>query len=235
MDRPAFLPAVVALTLLAAMSGEAQERIPGLENLASRIDLTEPGVRRWLERLGAGSGGPLAERLLAVSPAGDILMERDGERSMTRIDGEFRSLLLRPDLEVILVHNHPANAGLSGADMRQLANPAVAAVVAIGHDGSVYMAAAGPRFDAGSFVERQYAFADAEVTRRLRAERLSTQIPIAAAEAHFSHLLALTLARAGVVQYWFSLRGPSRDSYAQARIVFGRVVVGAAARLKNGK
>ena len=34
-----------------------------------------------------------------------------------------------------------------------------------------------------------------------------------------------TGARAGIVNYWFQLRGTGRDSYENARLVFGGVIV----------
>ena len=56
---------------------------------------------------------------------------------------------------------------------------------------------------------------------------------VAVSDAHFSHLVTLALAKANIVQYWFSLRGTGRESYEGARIVFSQVVVGAAAQLKR--
>ena len=57
-------------------------------------------------------------------------------------------------MAVVLVHNHPANAGLSAADTQQLAKPGVAAIVAVGHDGSVFIASAGPRLNRDFFEMR---------------------------------------------------------------------------------
>ena len=46
-------------------------------------------------------------------------------------------------MSAVLVHNHPSSVGLSAADIGQLSKPGVAAIVAIGHDGSVFVASAG--------------------------------------------------------------------------------------------
>jgi hypothetical protein len=231
MRRPALVLAALALPWLAAAAPARHLQRIDLDRLSAALDLTERGVRRWLLRLGAESPGEPLERLLAVALDGTVLAERGGERSLVRVGGEIQDLLLRrPPLDVVLVHNHPASAGLSGPDLRQLATAAVAAVVAIGHDRSVFMAAAGPEFDSGAFEERQYEAAVREVTARLRTEWPGTRPP-PVAEAYFSHLVTLSLARAGILEYWFVVRGSGSASYAAARPAFGRVVAGASRRL----
>jgi hypothetical protein len=159
-------------------------------------------------------------------------MVRQGQGSSVRVDPELDTLLLTQGTEIVLIHNHPANVGLSADDLRQLTKPGVLAIVAIGHEGSVFVAAAGPRMDRQFFADRQYAFARAEITRRLRAEWPSGRVSVADSDAHFTHLVTSALAKAGVVRYWFKLRGPSRYSYERARFVFGQLVAGAAARVR---
>ena len=131
----------------------------------------------------------------------------------------------------LLVHDHPANVGLSSDDLRQLTKPGIAAIVAIGHDGSVFIASAGPRLDRDLFQDEQYVLAKAEVMKRLRAEWPSGQVTVSVSDAHFSHLVTLALQRAGIVQYWYKLRGTGRESFEKTRVVFARVVVGAAGQL----
>lgn len=218
--------------IVAGTSGvTAQEQVTDLSRLAATLDFTDPGVRRWLDHLGVRVADPSGERLLAVSVTGEPLMARQGERSVVEVGPELDDLLRGPDRAVVLVHNHPSNVGLSVADLGQLTKPGVAAIVAVGHDGSVFMASAGPRMDPDFFEERQYAMARAEVLKRLRTE--SRSIPSTVRDAHFSHLVSLVLSRAGILDYWFTLRGTGRESYEQARIPFGRVVTGAAARLSR--
>jgi hypothetical protein len=36
------------------------------------------------------------------------------------------------------------------------------------------------------------------------------------------------MAKAGIIDYWFTQRGTGRESFDRARVVFSRVVVGAA-------
>jgi hypothetical protein len=228
---------LVAGGLMLAVAGgatmvEAQEPSIDLPRLASGLDLTERGAVRWLELLEAKENGAAAERLLAVSATGEHLLERDGGRSSVVVGVELDGLLLRSNRSVVLIHNHPSNVGLSAADIGQLVRPGVAAIVAIGHDRSVFVAAPGLRMDPHFLVERQYARAQAEVKQRLR-EAGPGRIPVADSDAQFSHLVARALAKAGIIGYWFELRGMSRGSYETARVVFGQVVEGAAARLRR--
>jgi hypothetical protein len=92
--------------------------------------LTEPEIDRWLVRLGASDGGPLAERLLVLHAIGEPLMERRGERSTVQIDPDLDTLLRQPGMNVVLVHNHPDSLGLSDRDFMHLAKAGMAAVVA---------------------------------------------------------------------------------------------------------
>lgn len=237
MNQPGLLIAGwVTLVLASGVSGEtAQERLTDLPRLVADLDLTERGVRRWLDQLGVTADGPATERLLAVNVTGERLFERHGGSSSVRVDPELDIRIRQPDMAVVLVHNHPTNGGLSIADMGQLAKPGVAAIVAIGHDGSVFIASAGPRFDRHFFEERQCALASTEVVKRLRAEWRSRRVSVAVSDAHFNHIVTLALAKAGMVQYWFNLRGTDRESYALGRVVFGHVIVGAAERLRKSK
>jgi hypothetical protein len=217
----------------AAGGAGAQERPIDLSRLALSLDLTERGAATWLARLETNKSGPSAERLLAVTATGERLMERDGGRSSVPVGVELDTLLVQRDRSIVLIHNHPAHVGLSAADIGQLARPGVAAIVAIAPDRSVFAAAPGPRMDPDHLEDRQYARASAEVTRRLRQDWPSEHLPFEIADEHLSHLVALALARAGVIDYWFALRGASRDSYERARLVFGQVIAGTTAQLKQ--
>ena len=234
MRAPGYLGCAALVVTLGGAEAGAQERPLDLAGLVARLDLTEKGAKRWLEQLGVRGDSTATERLLAVSASsGASLLTREGGDSSVRIDPELDTLLLRPETGIVLVHNHPANVGLSSNDLRQLTKPGVLAVVAIGHEGSVFVAAAGPRFDREFFHERQYEGARAEVLKKLRAEWPSSSLPVAVSDAHFSHLVTQSLSRAGIVRYWFRLRGAGRESYEKARVVFARVIFGAAGRLKN--
>ncbi len=233
MNRLAYAVAGGVALVLTFGGGHAgaQEPPVDLRRLVAGLDVTERGVTRWLERLGATVPGLPEERLLLVRPTGEDVLERRGGPSSVRVDSEIDDLILRPGMRHVLVHNHPTSVGLSGPDLGQLAKPGVAAVMAVGHDGSVFVASAGRRMQPDFLESKQYVSAKAEIGRRLRAEWPSGSVSVAVSDAHLSHLVSLALAKAGIIDYWFTLRGTGRESFDGARVVFNRVVVGASARL----
>ena len=226
--------ATLAVTL--GVSGKAAQEPPtDLPRLVAGLDLTEAGARRWLAQLVIDGDNASLERLLAVTDTGAPLVRREGGKSSVRIDRKLDTLLLRHDMAIVLVHNHPANSGLSRNDLWQLTKPGVAAIIAIGHEGSVFVASAGPRLDRDFFEESQYQVAKTELVKRLRAEWPSGRLSAAVSDAHLSHLVTRVLEKAGIVRYWFKLRGAGRESYERARVIFGQVVESAAVRLKKGE
>lgn len=230
-----FVAAGVAVMMLGMPGGESvRQQAVDLPALASTLDLSETGVRRWLAQLGVAAESQPLERLLAVSPTGDLLLTRRGGSSFVRLDGELETLFARPETSLVLVHNHPRNVGLSYDDLRVLAKPGVAAIVAIGHDGSVFLASAGIGMTAGEF-RKLHARTAGEVLKKLRSEWLSRRVPVEVRDAHFRHLVTAALARAGVVHYWVALRGPARQTFDRARLFFNWVIVGAAERVKRDK
>lgn len=224
--------AVVGVFVVAAGGRAIGEQPQDLRGLVASLGLTGRGVASWLERLGGADSSQSVECLLAVHVSGQPVQTRLGDAASVRVDAELDELLLRPGRSIVLVHNHPSSVGLSGPDLGQLAKPGVAAVVAIGHDGSVFAASAGPRMR-GDFLEsQQYVQAKSEITRRLRAEWSSSGMSAGVSDAQLSHLVSLALAKARIIEYWYSLRGENRQSYEKARGALNRVVLGTAARLK---
>ena len=176
---------VLAVTIGVSQAG-AQGPAVDLPRLVAGLDFTESGVKRWLERLGATVVGPPSERLLVVRLTGEDVLVRQGNASSVHVDAEIDDdfLAAAAARAVVLVHNHPTSVGLSGPDLGQLAKPGVAAVIAIGHDGSVFVASAGRRMHRDFLESRQYVSAKAEVTRRLRAEWPSGIVSVAVSDAH---------------------------------------------------
>jgi hypothetical protein len=217
---------------VASPAAAAGSQHVNLAGLVERLNLTEAEIHRWLVRLGAKDGGPPAERLLALNALGEPLMERSGARSTVQIDADLDTLLRQLGMGVVLVHNHPASRGLSDRDVKHLAKAGTAAVVAIGHDGSVFAAAAGPRMSADFLDGRQYALAEEHV-RRLAQSTLARS-SIRFAQPHLNHMLASVLADLGFIEYWYVLRGASGESYNRVRLELSQIVAMAAARLKAG-
>ena len=189
---------VVATLVAGSGTAKAQPSKPDLPQIAGRLDLTASGAGRWLNVLGVTPDKQSSERLLAISAAGETVATRDGGESSVS-EAELDARLLRAGDAVILVHNHPGNAGLSANYFAQLAKPGVAAVVAIAHDGD--MAVRGARYDPVHFEQQQDHVARVEIKKRLRVECGTGTLSAAASDAHFSHLAALALSKAGVIEY----------------------------------
>lgn len=233
MNRRGFVVGSCLLLMMSSLlSGEKRQNArTAVSALATTLDLSEAGAKRWLKRLGVTPKGAQVERLLVMSATGEVLIERHGDQSSVTVDAEIDNLLYRSDKALVLIHNHPASVGLSFADMLHLTKPGLAAIVAVGHDGSVFAAAAGPRIDRLWFADEQYAIAKAEVVRRLRADWPVGSVSIRPGDAHTSHLIALTLAKARIIDYWFSIRGRSERSYVPARFIFNWITARAANKL----
>ena len=170
---------------------------------------------------------------MALTSMGRLVATREGSESAVFLGPDLDRELLTPGNAIVLVHNHPGNAGLSTNDLGQLTKPGVAAIVAVGHDGSIYMAARGHRYDLAAFEERQSDPLKVEVRKRLRVECGARAVTTEVADAHFSHVVALALAKAGVIVYEAILAGATRTSYDAARITLGRVAAGASARVRR--
>jgi hypothetical protein len=223
---------IVAVSLvIGPLPTAAQSSKPDLRQIASRLDLTASGARRWLDALGVRADRPPLERLLAVSGTGEIVVARDGGESSVSLGLDLDTRLLHTGEVLVLVHNHPGNAGLSAGDLVQLAKAGVAAVVAVAHDGSIYMAARGARYHPDRFEDGQYDVVRLEIRKRLRVECGSGAIRVADGDAQFSHLTAMALAEAGVIEYRAVLSSKSRASFEAARVPFGHVVVAAASKV----
>ena len=196
--------------------------------LAARLDLSGRGTAAWLRQL--ERNGAATERLLAVTTSGELVMAREGGRTAVAIGVELDLLLRRPGSAIVLIHNHPSNTALSAADIGQLSKPGVAAVVAICRDGSVFMAAAGPRMD-GDFLEsHQYFAADAEVSQRMELARINAhhgQTPPGCAGIS-SHARSRKPASSA---YWADIRSGGRQQLDAERQVLAPLVESVAARL----
>jgi len=231
--RGILLASVVVVATVGSGVASAEDESKELKDLVIRLKLTDRGIGAWRERLGVSPGGPAAERLMIVNESGDILAERSGGASLVVIDRELDHLLRDAGRRVVMVHNHPSSVGLSAADIGHLAKPGVLAILALGHDGSVFVASAGEAMDPDVLEATQYVRALQEVKRRLRVEWPSSSASVAASDVQLNHLVARALAQAGVIRYWAELRGSNRDTYEGGRPAFSRVVAGAAAYLRR--
>lgn len=206
----------------------------GLKSLLRQLSLTQEGARGWLDRLGAWEGGPTHERLLAVTETGAVLHSLDGDGTRVVLTPEFDSDLLRDGAALVLVHNHPTGTSLSGNDISHLAKGGVLAVVAIGHDGSIYAASRGPHFDALWCEAERYANLRKDVRWAMLFEGTFTDGLRFPFESYAAHLAAMALSKAGVIDYAVRMAPDRRAAYDDRRVAFGRIAAFAAARIKKG-
>src|SRR5262245_21599319 len=171
-----------------------------LEQLLRPLQLTDAArSKQWLDRLGAYESGPQRERLLVVTTDGVVVRSLDGDADHVAITVELDEELRREGADLILLHNHPNSSSLSGDDLSQLAKAGVAAVVALGHDGSVYAAARGPHFDTLLCGGERYSDVRAAVHHMLLREVNPGES--VADDSFTTHLAALALAKTGRLEY----------------------------------
>ncbi len=190
-----------------------------------RLEALVEGFHRMMKRHGPLTGRLAAnEVLLAVDEVGTIVEVREGSGSRVVVDRAFGQLLKRPGAGLTLIHNHPGCTSLSASDLGQLGEPGVAAIVAIGNDGSIYGAVAGPAFDGASFESWLYPLTRAAVLGRLNRERPSQPGEAAALNSHIDHLIATALHKAGAIRYRARLAGSRGASFESGRTLAGYIV-----------
>ena len=209
----------------------AQRRRTPFPDLVDRLGLTAAGAPGWLERLGVTPRSDrLAERLLLVNLAGETILQVEGQEQRVAATADLNQRLLQANAEVVLIHNHPAGTGLSAGDLIQLAKPAVSAIAAIGHDGSVFVAATGRRYGGHDFDRTQYRIACGEVDRRMSwslsgpaSRPWRASVPL-----FFAHLVASALAQASVIEYRAFLSPRTTRVYAPVAADGNRAIAAAA-------
>jgi hypothetical protein len=167
--------------------------------------------------------------VLIVAPDGEVLETLDGP-SPVAIPTQLSPILADAAKPVLLVHNHPASTGLSESDLALLAHPGVRTVIAVGHDGSLYQASMNVRIDSASFERSVYDVACTLLEEAMHWEKVPFDPHIA--QENFAHLVALVLARAGVIEYRAALAG-SRRTLWDTQLVFDRIVRSVGDELKK--
>ena len=203
-----------------------------LAALVTGLHLTGAGAQDWLGRLGVASGQPVHERLLAVAATGEVLKALDGRETSVVVTPDFDGELVREGAGIVLVHNHPGSTSLSQQDLGQLDKAGVIAVVAIGHDGSVYAASKASSAAATRPCGPEcYAKARTEVSAALRLELPRMATNAATVSTFSTHLTMLALAKAGYFEYFASMSTNQRAIFEAHVVAFGRVIASARAVL----
>jgi hypothetical protein len=225
--------AALAAILLSTTGRAAQNNRLNLADLVDRLGLTPAGAPSWLQKLGTRIGDAhLTERIVFVNVVGEELRAIDGTKGHVVIPREVSEWLSRAGTAAVLIHNHPVGTGLSEKDLMYLTMPGLVAVAAIGHEGSVYVAARGPRHGGYGFGSL-YQIAATEIEQRLlfyfQGPALETRkalIPML-----LPHLAASALAQASVIDYRASLSVRTGGMLAEVAGDADRAVAGAVQRL----
>jgi hypothetical protein len=185
-----------------------------LRRLLESLELSGPGVSRWLSALGVNGNDTRQEQLIAVTSRGVIVGRIVGSDFGVTVAPELMARLDEPGADVVLVHNHPTSSSLSWADISFLTKPGVTAVVAVGHDGSVYAAMRGRRF-ACERVSRLVYHRAAEAARKTLD--LEMQISSSLSEGtnllqYLTHVMADTLRGQRVIEYR-AVMAPDRQAH----------------------
>jgi hypothetical protein len=180
-------------------------------------------VGAWRAALARGRTLPATERLVVFDEAGQALSTADGDRSHVTLPAPLELALQRHDSRLTLVHNHPNDSGLSSADLAQLRKPGIARIVAVAHEGSVFEAAAGPRFD-DDVLRGAYATLLARIAGKLDSQRDWPPRQMAEAYELATHLAALALDRSGVIVYRAALSPRRRGIVDRFDWLFAEIV-----------
>jgi len=200
-----FLAPLIAATVAVTGSLRLDAQSPTQSSPVRRLALPASGTMGlsgsyWRAALGEAGAMPRFERLLVVGSDGVILGEANGGENDVLLPEALAQLLGSGAVRATLVHNHPGGVSLSGTDLSQLAKPGVERVIAVSPDGSVFEAAAGPRFDAATF-NTVYERVLAEATDRASREAKRDGVDLSKVYPNLCHLAALALDRAGVIHY----------------------------------
>ncbi|HEY7473390.1 MAG TPA: hypothetical protein VH679_00140 [Vicinamibacterales bacterium] len=214
-------------------AGPPEQRSPGTERRLVLPDGRLSGLSGayWATALANGGPAPRHERLLVVMPDGRLLDVIDGERDHVLLPVELSRELSQRKLDVALVHNHPAGVSLSGTDLMHLAKIGVAAVIAIGSEGSVYEASAGARFDV--FDDGLYLGLIRRLQDRLAREAWRSNEDPGALYQHVPHLAAVVLHRARVIDYRVVPSLTAHLAFVRYREVLERVATAEVRRLEQ--
>jgi hypothetical protein len=224
----------LVLAGLEARPARGQEGAPpaaggGVEPVVRDTDLAALGsAARWRALIAGDGSLPRHERVIVTDGAGRILMQAEGGDRRVAIPPQWMPALRERGAGLILAHNHPDGHSLSVDDLWQFEKRGVAIVVALGHDGSLYAAAEGPLYWRAS-VPALYMAASREVERQVRLHKVGA----GALLVHRNHLVALALARAGVIVYRCDLAPRRARAFASYARPFDDIVRAAEARVRE--
>lgn len=203
---------------LAETAGSIEVAAPGPDASGNYTELgpfrTYPGipfdkqVHDYVVERGRTTG---IQHMVAVHADGTVLAHASGNRNGFVLPTAFVSALNDPSNKIIVHRNDPSNSGLSNIDISLLASPGLEAIWRHGHGGNVARGALTPEGRAilqGSTTEearlRLFRIAEGIGFRlydALQSAIRARKISIDRAKMIHSHLVNLTLLRAGILAY----------------------------------
>lgn len=106
--------------------------------------------------------------------------------------------MLDPKNRLELVHNHPSSSSLSLPDLRMGTLPGVHTVVAVGHDGTVYL---GRSLSTPEVIEDAHRIADRGIYDFIRPKIHSGELSLDLMNVTQWHLVNSVLARLSMIDY----------------------------------
>jgi hypothetical protein len=209
-------------------SGALQAQAPPADHPLIEVPATgvEPG--HWRSLLAGGQRKmPRRERAILLDPRGQIVGTAEGSSHAVMLPSDLVARLCDPVARLTIVHNHPGGTGLSQADLRILGFPGMGVVIAIGHEGSEYIASAGPAFDRET-EDRIHRLARDRIADALRRRTSPETVAL-----HLGHLVSLALARSDWLAYQATLGDRRRASYEARQDLFELAVARTAHELRE--
>jgi len=176
---------------------------------------------------------PSHEKLVVVDQAARIVARADVTQALLIDRGELGERLLEAGSDIVLIHNHLMGRGLSRNDLAQLTNPRVKAVIAVGHDGSLYAASLGEHLKSLRREEQPTAVTGgmspsrtsvmefvATAATQLGQQRRTVSIHDDVFFSHFDHVVSLVLGKAGAIDYRFVLGVRRQKSFRRFELEF---------------
>ena len=214
--------ALLAIFLSVPLASQVEAGGRELRRLLESLELADLGVARWLLALGVTGNDTRQERLIAMTTSHELVQQIVGDDFTVTIGPELMAKLDQPGSDIVLIHNHPTSSSLSWADISFLSKPGVAAVVAVGHDGSVYAAMRGRRFACERVSRLVYQRAATAARARLDLEiKLSPAVAEGVSlPQYLTHLIADALRSLRVIEYRAVMSAERSRAYGSHRDLF---------------
>ncbi|MDR3213515.1 MAG: hypothetical protein LBT71_06310 [Azoarcus sp.] len=228
-EKAAKLPRPLRHDFLAAISDGTGIKIDAASIAAKAAQIPErPGLDRNATRYVLARGHKDGKEHLYAYDAKtgkNVIQNTTNSRNAVTLPARVSTMLDTPGAAMVLHHNHPDSVSLSPRDLGFLARPGGHRVVAHGHDGSMFSAAKG---DGVARLEIAINAARAEIRSqaRTRGIDLGDWLP---------HLVNMSLSRAGIIRYNFSLAPSQNTAYVKYAVIFEKILAEAVAAIARAK